>query len=137
MIVGVDGSETADRAAEEAARLAAGFGARLHVVTAYDRTSAETIEIGTDRWTVNTDDEAAATADAVAARLRSIHADVTSTAIEGDPDEVLIEEAKRLDARTIVVGNRRMQGISRVLGSVANGVAHHAPCHVYIVHTVD
>jgi nucleotide-binding universal stress UspA family protein len=35
----------------------------------------------------------------------------------------------------IVVGNRRMQGIGRVLGSVANSVAHNAPCDVYIAKT--
>jgi nucleotide-binding universal stress UspA family protein len=35
----------------------------------------------------------------------------------------------------IVVGNRRMRGIGRVLGSVANSVAHNAPCDVYIAKT--
>jgi nucleotide-binding universal stress UspA family protein len=35
----------------------------------------------------------------------------------------------------IVVGNRRMHGIGRVLGSVANSVAHNAPCDVYIAKT--
>jgi nucleotide-binding universal stress UspA family protein len=35
----------------------------------------------------------------------------------------------------IVVGNRRMQGLGRLLGSVANDVAHHAPCDVHIVKT--
>ena len=34
-----------------------------------------------------------------------------------------------------MVGNRRMQGLGRVLGSVANSVAHNAPCDVYIAKT--
>jgi nucleotide-binding universal stress UspA family protein len=34
-----------------------------------------------------------------------------------------------------VLGNRRMQGAGRILGSVANSVAHHAPCDVYVVKT--
>ena len=42
-----------------------------------------------------------------------------------------------MDARMIVVGNRRMHGIGRVLGSVANSVAHNAPCDVYIANTYD
>ena len=53
----------------------------------------------------------------------------------GKPTEVLIGEAERLGASLIVVGNRRMQGLGRVLGSVANSVAHNAPCDVYIVKT--
>ncbi|MCP3973298.1 MAG: universal stress protein, partial [bacterium] len=39
------------------------------------------------------------------------------------------------NARMIVVGNRRVQGIARVLGSVASDVAKRAPCSVLIAHT--
>lgn len=42
-----------------------------------------------------------------------------------------------MEARIIVVGNRRMRSIGRVLGSVAISVAHHAPCDVYIANTYD
>jgi nucleotide-binding universal stress UspA family protein len=35
----------------------------------------------------------------------------------------------------IVVGNRRMHGLGRVLGSIANSVAHNASCDVYIANT--
>ena len=49
---------------------------------------------------------------------------------------MLIEEAARTHADVIVVGNRRMQGVKRVLGAVASDVAHHAPCDVLIVKTV-
>ena len=47
----------------------------------------------------------------------------------------LCDEAKRLDAEMIIVGNRRVQGMSRVLGSIAMDVARNAPCNVLIVHT--
>jgi nucleotide-binding universal stress UspA family protein len=47
----------------------------------------------------------------------------------------LIQEAERVGATLIVVGNKNMHGIGRVLGSVANDVAHHAPCDVLIVKT--
>ena len=36
----------------------------------------------------------------------------------------------------IVVGNKRVQGLARVLGSVASAVAQHAPCDVYIAKTI-
>lgn len=136
VIVGVDGSATAALAAEAAARIAAGLGATLHVVTAVDRSETEVIGVGDDQWVVGGIDDALQTAASAAATLRDTVAEITTGAGEGKPHEVLIEEARRLDARMIVVGNRRMQGIARVLGSVANSVAHNAPCDVYIVKTV-
>jgi nucleotide-binding universal stress UspA family protein len=39
------------------------------------------------------------------------------------------------DADLIVVGSRGMTGARRLLGSVPDNVAHHAPCTVMIVHT--
>jgi nucleotide-binding universal stress UspA family protein len=137
IIVGVDGSETADSAATAAARLAADTGASLHVITAYDKGAVdERIEVGADTWVLSSTDNALQTAESVAGRLRGIHPDVTPGVGEGKPADVLLKAAERLDAKVIVVGNRRMQGIGRVLGSVANTVAHNAPCDVYIVKTV-
>jgi nucleotide-binding universal stress UspA family protein len=47
-----------------------------------------------------------------------------------------VQVATDIGADLIVVGNRRVQGIGRLLGSVATDVAQHAPCDVYIVKTV-
>jgi nucleotide-binding universal stress UspA family protein len=52
------------------------------------------------------------------AKLRNQHA----TARRRAP-----EEAARVEAGMLVVGDRRLPGIGRVLGSVANSVAHNAP----------
>jgi nucleotide-binding universal stress UspA family protein len=67
--------------------------------------------------------------------LTGVTPHIESSPIQGKPADALVEEAKRLGADLIVVGNRRVQGIGRVLGSVATDVAHHAPCDVYIVKT--
>ena len=72
----------------------------------------------------------------VAGSLGNVVPRVESSPIQGKPAEALVEEAKRLGADLIVVGNRRVQGIGRILGSVASDVAQHAPCDVYIVKTV-
>ena len=40
-----------------------------------------------------------------------------------------------MDADVIVVGNKGMQGVRRILGSVPNSVAHQAPCDVLIAFT--
>lgn len=135
IIVGVDGSDTAAKAAEAAALLAVAMGRPLHVVTAYEDEETVHIEVGSDVFMVSTTDSAAGVARAVAATLARPGLVVTSGAGAGKPHDVLIEEAERLDAAIIVVGNRRMQGRGRLLGSVANSVAHHAPCDVYIVKT--
>ncbi|KUM35855.1 universal stress protein [Paenarthrobacter sp. NPDC091711] len=135
VIVGVDGSETAMRAAKAAQQLAIGLGANLRVVSAFDSNRTEVVEIGTDKWIVSDAAEAEAVARAVAEKLTDDRLEVTYSAARGKPGEALVKEAEVQDARLIVVGNRRMQGLGRVLGSVANTVAHTAPCDVYIAKT--
>jgi nucleotide-binding universal stress UspA family protein len=56
---------------------------------------------------------------------------------KGDPADVLIAKADELGADLIVVGNKGMKGVRRVLGSVPNSVAHGAACSVLIVDTTD
>ena len=58
-------------------------------------------------------------------------------AAKGDPAEAIVRVADRLDADLIVVGNRGMKGVRRVLGSVPNSVAHLANCSVLIVDTTN
>jgi nucleotide-binding universal stress UspA family protein len=61
---------------------------------------------------------------------------VTSLVREGQPAEVLVEEAK--DADLLVVGSRGLGGFrGLLLGSVGQQVAHHAPCPVVIVPAAD
>lgn len=136
IVVGVDGSATALQAAQTAARLAAGMDANLHVVIAYEAGPVEVMHIGSDTLVISDADEAERIAEKTIGQLRSITSNISSGAVPGKPHEVLISEAERLQAKLIVVGNRRMQGLGRVLGSVANTVAHNAPCDVYIAKTV-
>lgn len=136
IVVGVDGSGTARKAAESARDLAAALGASLHVVSAFDSDRTEVFGSGSDKWIVSDADGAENVARTVADALVG-DVKVTYSAARGKPAEALIKEAGRLDARMIVVGNRRMRGIGRVLGSVANSVAHNAPCDVYIANTYD
>jgi nucleotide-binding universal stress UspA family protein len=57
------------------------------------------------------------------------------TAISGTAADKLVDYATDVGADLIVVGNRRVQGIERVLGSVAVAVLRRAPCSVYVAHT--
>jgi nucleotide-binding universal stress UspA family protein len=135
IIVGVDGSETASAAAKVAGDLARGLGVGVHCVSAYDKNQSFSVAEGSDQWDVTSHDRAQQLANQAAASQIGQGVDVTWAGVVGKPADVLIEEAARLDATMIVVGNRRMQGLGRVLGSVANSVAHGAPCDVYIVKT--
>lgn len=135
IVVGVDGNERAERAADAAARLAVATDAALHVVCAYVRDQSAEVTVGDQKLAVSIADESADIAAREAARLAEVVPAVTSSAVQGRPADVLLAEAERLDASVIVVGNKRMQGIARVLGSVPAAVAHHAPCDVYIVNT--
>ena len=135
IVVGVDGSGTARKAAEVARDLAGALGARLHVVSAFDTDRTEVFGSGSDRWIVSDAGEAERVAREVAATLAGGELKITYSAARGKPAEALVREADRLEASMIVVGNRRMQGLGRVLGSVANSVAHTASCDVYIANT--
>ena len=135
VVVGVDGNARAQRAAEAAARLASATGAALHVVCAYARDESASIDAEGETVHVSIAQESADIAARAAAELARLVSPITSTAVHARPADALIAEAARLDARVIVVGNRRMQGIARVLGSVPAAVAHNATCDVYIVNT--
>ena len=140
ILVGVDGSESSRKAATVAAQLASSTGAALHVLTAVDpRSHGAQAEPGRpfdDTRSLTPGEAAEAIAAEVAGSLSGVTPHVESSPIQGKPAEALVEEAKRLGADLIVVGNRRVQGIGRILGSVASDVAQHAPCDVYIVKTV-
>ena len=59
---------------------------------------------------------------------------VTSAVLDGNPAEALLEEAERWNADLIVVGSHGYGPVKRrVLGSVSQAVALHAPCSVEIV----
>lgn len=135
IVVGVDDSATARRAAESARQLARALGSPLHIVTAFDSDRAEVYGSGSDRRVVTSADDAEQVARQVAADLDAGELQVSHFAVRGTPASALIRHAETYAAHTIVVGNRRMKGLGRVLGSVANSVAHGAACDVYIVNT--
>jgi nucleotide-binding universal stress UspA family protein len=136
-VIGTDGSETAARAAKRAGELALATGAKVHVVCAYSKSGgATTIRVGSDEFAASSLSTAEQVADQQAATFRAQGVEATSSALDDKPADALISEAERLEAELIIVGNRRMQGVSRLLGSVANEVAHNAPCDVLVVKTV-
>ncbi len=133
IIVGVDQSTTARTAAETAASLAAACGCNLHIVMCVKPGMNREFAAGGDRWRLDSLSEAENYLHDLRRALG--HDTITSTVAFGDPATTLCEEAERLGARMIVVGNRRVQGASRILGSIAADVAKQAPCDVLIANT--
>lgn len=135
IVVGFVDVETAHQAVREAASLAVQTGASLHIVTALVDAEVEVVKVGADEWRLSDYEQATSVIDQFMANLPETPP-FTVAAVEGKPGEILVREAERRDADLIVVGNVRMQGPGRILGSVGNYVTHHAPCNVLIVKTV-
>ncbi|MFI2565258.1 universal stress protein [Paenarthrobacter sp. NPDC089989] len=135
IVVGVDNSETAKRAAIAAAKMATALGGELHVVSGFSDDRIEEFGSGSDRITVSSADSAEYVARKVSEELDVPEGKVKYFAARGNPASALINYAETNKATLIVVGNKRMKGLGRVLGSIANSVAHGAPCDVYIVNT--
>lgn len=135
IVVGVDGTESAQRAAETAADMASALGTTLHVVTAFPGDRAEVLGLGNDDRAFSEERYAEKVARESADGIRSGQLQVEHFAVRGAAAKALIQHAEEHNAHMIVVGSRRMSGIGRVLGSVANSVAHSAPCEIYIAKT--
>jgi nucleotide-binding universal stress UspA family protein len=143
VVVGTDGSATAELAVRHAAHLAKAFGARLTIVTAYAPQPASPTDISEVPddllWRI-TDaagaDERAESAQVIAKEVGV--KDVRRRTSSGDPATAIIEVAEDTGGDLIVVGSKGMASPSRfVLGSVPNKVSHHTPCDVMIVHTTS
>ncbi len=58
---------------------------------------------------------------------------ISTEALAGSPDQQIVERAKEWKADLIVVGSHGRGFWGRLLGSVSDGVVHHAPCSVLVV----
>jgi nucleotide-binding universal stress UspA family protein len=135
IVVGVTETDTSQLAARKAVELASAVGATVHFVTAVKEAEVQVLELGGDSWELNSLEEAR---EKVVRFVEGLGLKVSHTvdALEGEPADVLLRAAERLSADLIVVGNVRMQGIGRVLGSVGADVLRQAPCDVLIAKTV-
>ena len=100
IVVGVDPSETARRAAEKAVRLAAATGVNLHLVTCVRRDGGRNVGVGGDSWNVDPLTEGEAFLKDLTMRLP--HDQITTAASFDGPAEAMLAEAERVKASMIV-----------------------------------
>lgn len=140
IVVGTDGSETAERAVRRATALARALGAELFIVSAYSSQAPAVAAAGMDLdsgWVAAARSAAEQCTERAADQARSTGVGTVSTrAVSGNPAEVLINLVDEEKADLLVVGSKGMQSTARfLLGPVANKVSRRVQCDLLIVET--
>ncbi len=143
VLIAVDGSEYSKAAIEQACELVIRPDSEVRIVSAYEDAypiSAEPFAISADYYqkvdeavhqqTVNFIDQAAAQC---RSHFPGVTLDLTTEVLRGAPDKEIIEIAREWKPDLIVVGSHGRGFWGRMLGSVSDGVVHHAPCSVMVV----
>jgi nucleotide-binding universal stress UspA family protein len=136
IVVGTDGSPSAEAAVRRATEVASGSGARMHLVTAYPDAPSYRERIGSSakRDPINLREAAESVLARAAGELEAQGLEADTHAREGDPAQVILEVAQEQHADLVVVGARGLTGFQRfLLGSVSSKLAHHAHCSLMIV----
>ena len=144
ILIGTDGSDYSKAAVEECCRLLIQpENAEILIVSAYEDAypiMAEPFAISAEYYQ-KLDDAVSEMASNFVADAKEIVSDTFPSAdlaietevLRGPPDQQIIEKAKEWNADIIVVGSHGRGFWGRLLGSVSNGVVHHAECSVLVV----
>jgi nucleotide-binding universal stress UspA family protein len=135
VVVGADESATAAEAVRKAIELAKLTGGQLHVVSAYRHEHFAGGDTGEAAGALGTRELAESVVADHVSRARAAGIETEGHVRSGDAANGICDVATEVNADLIVVGNKGMAGVRRVLGSVPNSVAHHAPCDVLIAFT--
>jgi nucleotide-binding universal stress UspA family protein len=131
ILVGKDDSPGARYALGWAHTLAVAAGAELHAVHAWEATASERPPRLQERLKSRA-------AQAVEGWTQHLDDEVETDEMEGDPRDVLVKAAERLDPALIVVGRRGSGGLrSTLLGSTANHLVRQSPSNVAVVPTPE
>ena len=143
IVVGTDGSPTAERAMSKATALAKAVGAELVIVCAYNNRAPSGVAaagISLDSgWVAAAHSGAESVAKAAGEKAKAEGVENLSYhAVPGDPSEVLLQVTTEQGADLLVVGSKGMQSTARfLLGPIANKVSRRVPCDLLIVETSE
>ena len=144
ILIATDGSEYSKTAVEECCRMVIDpANTEVLVVSAYEDAypiTAEPFALSADYYQKLEEavrEQAGSFVDEAKETIRKKFPDagltVSTGVLRGAPDQQVVEKAKEWNADLIVVGSHGRGFWGRLLGSVSNGVVHHAPCSVLVV----
>ncbi|WP_293770533.1 universal stress protein [uncultured Corynebacterium sp.] len=138
--VGTDGSDTSLRAVRTAASLAAAYGAKLYVVSAFGSHEGIGAPRGEDAEIPQISEDMSQTflKHAQDVAVEEGARDVQIIAKAGDPVETMLEVGKYYKVDLMVVGNKGRNSIQdRVFGSVATELTRKAHVDVVVANTSE
>ena len=143
ILIATDGSEFSKAAVIESARFIKPDITSIKIVAAFEDvlpTTMEMMPLSADYCQTvedglndlaNEDIENAATE--LRKQFPGTELDLTTVVVRGFPDKAIIDLATEWKADLIIVGSHGRGFWGRLLGSVSDGVVHHAPCSVLVV----
>jgi len=135
ILLGIDGSEHALRAAVTAGKLARAMQSKtLRIVIAYDAIPPYLGEPNFQAAISARMEAAEAILNSALSSVGSIPGEIHTEVLEGSPAEAILEVARIRNNDLIIMGSRGLGRLSGLLlGSQSQKVAQHAPCPVLIV----
>jgi nucleotide-binding universal stress UspA family protein len=133
ILLAYDGSETAQKAADYAAAIAARFDATILLLYAYHPAPRQWSEALRARAREEEAGEANMLLGKCADRLRKQGVRVDCDIVEGLPHEAILRTARVRESDLIVIGSAGLGAATPLLGSVSDRVVHRAHCPVLVV----
>lgn len=142
ILIATDGSEFSKTAVEQGCRIAIRPGDEVLVLSGYEDAfpiAAEPFAISTEYYQ-KLEDSMNEVSEGFVSDARKTVEDKFSEAVSvktevfrGSPAQEIVERARTWNADLIIVGSHGRGFWGRLLGSVSDGVVHHAPCNVLVV----
>ncbi len=144
ILIATDGSDYSKAAVEECCRLVIRpEAADILIVSAFEDTypiaaepfaiSAEFYQKVTDGLSELAESFVGEAEKLIRDRFPGARLTIATEVLHGAPDQQIVDKAKEWDADLIVVGSHGRGFWGRMLGSVSDGVVHHASCSVLVV----
>jgi len=135
ILIAHDGSAQADKALQEASKMAVLMAAEITIMTvAPDLCLTEVSDSECKLITESLFSEAEGSMKKVTTDLAAMGIKADIVIKDGHPAEKIIDTAEEIGADLIVVGSHGRHGAKRFfLGSVSAKIVEHAPCHVLVI----
>jgi nucleotide-binding universal stress UspA family protein len=150
VVLAIDGSEEASRAAEAAVELCEKTGSELHVVHVgedFYLTAVTDLDMVAQTWVAQEYAESEANFEQIAREVLDAEVEKVEAAggtvaqahlRVGRADAEIVGLAEEIEAGLVVLGSRGLGGVKRALmGSVSYSVVRHAHCPVLVVRRQD